>query len=383
MKRLSPDSWLAIGLFVILAIITVAAALQQTQEQATPPLSSFSSNPNGALALKMWLDKIGCRVEEETLTNFQIPEDVTLVFILEPIFPIIETEWETIDTWVRGGGTLILAGDERITDLAVAHYEFDLIYVGSTTSTLALQSPLFTAPPLQDTITHTVAHFRPNRNDFVTHVALGALPVITSFPEGEGRVILSATARPFTNIGLKKTGNSTMVLNLITAAQSPKVVWFDEWHHGLRANEVEVTGPWDWLRRTPAGRGLLFISLALFITLVLRGQQFGRPVPLPSETARRGPLEYITAMANLNRRAGHRTAVLQQYRHWLKRDLSQRYRLDPTLPDDEYVTQLQKFNSGLDYAALRALLKRLHQTNISETDMVTLVAEVTAWLNNR
>jgi len=105
-------------------------------------------------------------------------------------------------------------------------------------------------------------------------------------------------------------------------------------------------------------------------------------VPLQQDTSRRAPLEYITALANLSRRAGHRTAVMQDYHHRLKKRVGHRYRLDPTLTDEEFLTQLADYHPNLDLAALRSLLQRLSAANISESDMVQLAAEVAEWLNH-
>ena len=125
---------------------------------------------------------------------------------------------------------------------------------------------------------------------------------------------------------------------------------------------------------------MLYVALVIFIAVALQGRRFGRPVPLPKDTTRRAPLEYITAIANLKRRAGHRQAVLTQYHNRLKRGLGQRYRLNPTLPDDDYVSQLADLKPNLDAAALRTLLARLGQAKISESELVSVAAEVATWL---
>jgi hypothetical protein len=173
------------------------------------------------------------------------------------------------------------------------------------------------------------------------------------------------------------------VLNIVSAAKRPGLVWFDEWHHGDRPDQTELVGPVDWLRYTPAGHSMLYVSAVIFIAIILRGQRFGRPVPLPTDTGRRAPLEYITAIANLGRRARHRSAVLSQYHHWLKRGLGQRYRLNPTLPDQEYLAQLSRFNPNLDAAALDNLLARLRQKQVSENELIHLAGEVATWLKEK
>ncbi len=380
MKRLSGDVWLAIGLFILLFLVTIAAVGQQTQEQTPPSLASFSAAPDGALALWLWLEELGYSVSDQLQVDFSPPEEADMALILEPRPPFIAQEWETLDTWVEAGGTLLLVGDQFGAALAASHYQFTLTYFPPLTTTLTGQTPLWTSPPAEPASAEIRAYFETTRDDFVTHLAVEEGPVMVSFEQGKGRVILGTVPFIFSNAGLKEQGNPALMLNLITAAGPPDLIWFDEWHHGLRSNRAEVAGPGDWLRYTPAGHALLYVTAVVFVALVLRGQRFGRPVPLSREMFRRAPLEYITAMANLGRRAGNRQAILRQYRHQLKRGLSHRYRLNPTLPDEEYVARLAKLNPNLDTEALRSLLARLRQRQISESEMIHLAAEVADWL---
>ncbi len=382
MRQLSRDSWLAIGLFVILVLVTLVAAIYQAREQEeAPPLSSFSSAPDGARALWLWLEALGYSVSNEVGQTFRLPENAGMVLMLEPLAGITADEWETMDAWVESGGTLVLAGDRFQTTFAVSHYGCALTYLGTRVPTLTVQTPLLTSPPLTGTVSaQAQAYFATNRDDVVTHLAVESRPVMLSFERGAGRVILSAAPFSFSNAGLKEEGNPQLVLNVITAANQPGVIWFDEWHHGLRSTRAELIGPGDWLRHTPAGRSLLYAATVIFLALVMRGRHFGRPVPLAKDVARRAPLEYITAIANLSRRAGHRLAVLHHYHHRLKRNLGKRYRLNPTLPDGDYVAQLAELNPDFDANALHSLLTRLRQGRVSESEMVQLATEVAAWL---
>lgn len=379
MNQLSRDSWLAIGLFLLLLLITIFAAARQTRENINPPLASFSSNPDGAKALWLWLDELGYSVSDEVFTTFQIPTDAGLILMLEP-FGVSSTEWQTIDDWVEEGGNLIVAGDDFNAALAARRYDFNIAYLATPTATLALQTPLLTSPPVEPVEIKTQAYYRPARDDFVAHLAIESGPVLVSFDKGKGQVILSATAFPFSNVGLKEAGNPSLMLNIITTADPSDLVWFDEWHHGRRLDRTEIIGPGNWLRYTSAGRSLLFVATVIFVAALLRGRHFGRPVPLPQDTARRRPLEYITAIANLNRRAGHRLPILGEYHHRLKRGLGQRYRLNSTLSDDEYVARLTQLNPHIDQEALSNLLRRLQQRHVSESEMIKLAAETAVWL---
>lgn len=382
MRQLSRDSWLAIGLFVTLVLVTIVAAIYQAKEQEeAPPLASFSSAPDGARALRLWLEALGYSVSDEVGETFRLPEDTDMMLMLEPFAGVTADEWETIDAWVESGGTLVLAGNRFQTTFAFRHYDFALAYLGTEVYTLTVQTPLLASPPLTGTVSaRAQAYFATNRDDFVTHLAVESRPVMLSFERGAGRVILSAAPFSFSNAGLKEEGNPLLVLNVITAANQPGVIWFDEWHHGVRPRRAELIGPGDWLRHTPAGRSLLYVAAVIFLALVIRGRHFGRPVPLPKDVTRRAPLEYITAIANLSRRAGHRLAVLHHYHHRLKRNLGKRYRLNPTLPDGEYVAQLAELNPELDTNALHSLLTRLRQDKVSESEMVQLATEVAEWL---
>ena len=171
------------------------------------------------------------------------------------------------------------------------------------------------------------------------------------------------------------------MLNILALARHKGTVWFDEWHHGVQSGE-QVLGPTDFLRRTPVGRALLFVTFAVFIAFFLQGRGFGRPVPLPQEINRRGALEHVTGIANLSRRAAHRSSVMLQYHNQLKRKLGQRYRLDPAMNDEEYVNALAGYNPSLDKNELLNLLKRLKRTNLSETEMVHLAVEAAKWIDN-
>ncbi len=399
----SRDTLLALGLFLVLALLTVFAALQQTQEVGPPALANDSNEPNGGRALWLWLTNLDYFVHDTVQAEYAIPGNTSLVLLLEPQTPITEIEWEILDTFVENGGTLLLAGEGGGTAQAVRHYNFSLRYANEETPALAPLLPLFTNPPLTNDPTpraedspsargatlHAFTYLQPNppaedeeTTPFIPLVALPEGPVLVSFEQGKGRVLLSVDVTPFTNAGLKDPGNPELVLNLIGTVPRETHVWFDEWHHGKRLETApaQVSGPGEWLQRTPAGRALLYVAGVIFLGLLLGGRQFGRPVPLAHELTRRAPLEYVTALANLNRRAGNRTALLRHYHSQLKRNLGRRYRLDPALHDGEFLTRLAQYDPTLDTETLRTLLARLTRKNATEAEMVQWAREAAEWI---
>ena len=386
--KLTRDSWLAIGLFVILVVIMAFVAIGQPQGQKLPPLTSTSSDMDGALALKLWLQKLNYAVLEKTLSAYELPEAAKIVFVLQPS-QLEADDLKALETWVRSGGTLIAAGDLEFQLLA-QYFDFEMDYFDTAPKQITVQTPLFQNPALQASIPTgasdlaLVYYFIPSRSSYVTHLAADGKPVLVSFELGSGRVILSATTFPFMNAGLKQPGNPALLLNLLGIAKKQGPIWFDEWHHGFRIEDATGGGgPENWLRYTPLGRSVFFVVVIIFLALLFHGRPFGRAVPLPRELRRRGALEYVSAMANLSRLAGHRIPVLRQYHQQLKRTLGRRYRLDPSLPDDEYIAHLVRYNPAIDGPALLTLLNRLQQKKVSEKELVQIAAEATKWIKEQ
>jgi len=377
--KLSRDAWLMIFLLIVLLAILVIAGSSSNVD--LPSLSSLSSAQDGAKALDLWLPKLGFSVNSDLVYDFAPPTGVDTVLMLEP-FPVAEDELKTLDTWVEAGGTLIISSGGRLSGVA-SHYGFSTSFLANPPAELVQSAPLHTSPVLTSPIdVQTYLVLTSQRDDYVAHLATPEGAVIVSFARGRGRVALASSSYIFTNLGLKNDANAALVLNLLALAKPKSTVWFDEWHHGMIAapTNQSVVGPGDWLRHTPIGNALLFIFGAIFVGLLLQGRAFGRPVPLPREIKRRGVIEHVTAIANLNRRAGHRSDVLRQYHQQLKRRLGRRYRIDPSLPDAEYVDTLKKFNPTIDHEALLNLLHGLSMSDVSEADMVRLAAEAAQWI---
>jgi hypothetical protein len=378
------DTWLAAGLILALVLVTVLLSLQRSREAELPAYDSQSNQPNGALALRLWLEAQKFTVLPALLKTdtFAPPAAAHLLFVLEP-GPLSDDELKQLDEWVKDGNTLVAAGN-GIGSLALArHYEFQPRFQAEIFSKVTLAAPLLIDPPLSLPLAlQTDTSFNPTRSDFVPYLVAADAPLMVSFALGRGKVILLSAARPFSNEGLKETGSPELILNILALSLTRGPVWFDEWHHGLRGVQTEIIGPENWLRYTPTGRALLFIVLVVFLGLIFQGRVFGRPVPVRREMRRRAPLEYITAIANLSRRAGHRRDVLAQYHASLKRGLGRRYRLDPTLADELYVAQLGKYDPRLDQSALLALLTRLNASAPSEAELLKLAAETAAWLKD-
>ncbi|MCG2784070.1 MAG: DUF4350 domain-containing protein [Anaerolineae bacterium] len=379
--KLQRDTWLVIGLLALLTLVTIAAGIRQNQQAEKPPYSSYSSQTDGVLALRQWMEAIGYEVLPDRLSIFSPPANARLIFVLEPSI-LEESEIAALDDWVRQGNTLIVSGVGAGTRLLAEHYQFSLEFANPAVEQVFLQNPLLNIPAVRESIgLQTNFSLASTRNDYVVHLADGARPVLASMRYGKGQIIFSSAPDLFSNQGLKESNAPEAVLNILRLAGKKGPVWFDEWHHGERGADTGISGPTQWLRNTPIGRALLFVAAVIFIGILLQGRLFGKPVPPRRDMRRRTPLEYIRAIANLGRRAGHRRPVMTQYYTALKRGLGKRYRLNPSLPNEEYVTLLGKYNPAIDQAALLELLTALQKHNPGEAEMVRLAAKTAEWLN--
>lgn len=384
MKRVSRENWLLIAMGVLLVALTIFAAFQRAQEgqpQVLPPLSAGYTGPDGTRALWLWLEALGYTPSDATTASFAVPDDADVVLLLEPLQLISSDEWGVLDVWVEAGGTLVLAGDGWASSSAMRHFDVKTHSLDwpkhDNPAMLSPQTPLWVSPPFEEPAAlYLTDYLEPQRDDWVTHFATDGHLVVISFAVGEGQVLLSASTYPFTNEGITEYDNPALVMNMLTASGSVDVIWFDEWHHGKRPSSTAAAGPQDWLRAMPAGHALLYTAVVIFVVLILRGRRFGRPVPLLQHLSRRAPLEYISAIANLRRRAGRRSAELAYYHNLLKRELGKRYRLNPKISDKLYVEQLVQCDLNLDAAALLELLKKLSRSQVSESEMVQLAGEV-------
>jgi hypothetical protein len=377
------ETFLIVGLLVVLVVITAAAAFVEAGQGVSLPLSSGSNAPDGARALSLWLSAAGYRVENQPAIEFSIPPGSQAALVLEPSvkYEFTAPEWAVLEGWVRQGGILLVAAIDLKAALQGNPFGIVIAAVPAKTVNLFPSAPIFSAPalsvPASLKINSVIASTEPAGSVLL---ATPEGPVAVQIPYGKGQVMVVAGSSFLTNAGLRNPGDADLMLNLVSQVPPGSAVFIDEWHHGERAAASTASGLEGWLAETPAGQAVLFAAVIIFLGLVLSGRPFGRPLAPAVEQSRRGPLEYVNAMANLYHRAGHRRAVMDHYHTGLKRSLGKRYRLDPSLPDPEFVNRLAGFNPELDRAALLDLLGRLSQKSFSEIQMVQLARAAAGWM---
>src|SRR5207248_9059122 len=96
-----------------------------------------------------------------------------------------------------------------------------------------------------------------------------------------------------------------LLADLLSSAGPSAHVAFDEYHHGLTVSDF---APQAWVT-TAWGAALLWLLVAVFFGLVLRGRRFGPLIQRPAEVAR-SDSEWSVAVGQLLRRSSARAVTL-------------------------------------------------------------------------
>jgi len=388
MTRVTDRQWLIIGMIGAVMVAIISAAIAPAP--LPPPLSARSADENGALALRLWLEESGYSVQQMSADSALDSLDV--LFILgDKVYSDVAAR--RIRDWVQRGGLLIvgiesstrpialLEGNEQNNILAAFNIFTELppssaLIRDQGNNGRALSAPTLTTPPVENLILGSVYGITTERTDLVAHVTIGNVALVASVDEGAGRVWISGGVRPFTNIGIQEKDSAALILNFLADVLPNARIGFDE---RLNTGSSEQTLS-NWLFQTVPGWGILSAVGLTFVFLALRGRRFGVAVPLPDDRLRREPFEYIRAIANLYRRSGQREEMARHYHRGLRRRLIEHYGLDPALSDQQLVETIVRRDAEVDGAALRDLLKRLSQQNISEADLIRSASDATAWM---
>ncbi len=368
---MSARLYLVLIAFAVLFVIVTALTVPLNSD--IPPLSVRSSDPDGGMALDLWLAASGYHVQEVTSLDKRI-ESTNLLFILNPIMESSESDANQIDEWVRQGNTLIVAGSPDFTDTLLDVFDVQMTDLSVGSLTLSPAAPTLIHPPFSSARVEAIFGIDTPRSDAVPHQFSEGQPVLISFPEGLGTVWVSGSLRPFTNLGLNDPGDAALIANMLASVPHHAVIGFDEALHGFGDDTQQSLS--EWLFGTATGWAILIAFALTMVYLALRGRRLGRALPLPEQQVRRDSREYIQAIATLFRRSGQRGEILQHYDQQLRRCLSERYAVDPHLKSAEMVRAVAEREPTLDAQALQSALDNLARQNVNEQQLVETAAEV-------
>jgi len=178
-----------------------------------------------------------------------------------------------------------------------------------------------------------------------------------------GMVVVLAEPLVLCNGYLDKQDNGRLLADLLGLADPGAGVTFDEYHHGVTLTDF---APQAWVS-TPWGAALLWLLVAVFFGLILRGRTFG---PLIERTAEspRSDAEWSAAVGQLLRRSSARAVTLGLLSTATERAVAARTGL-PLQPRERFWNALWVRAPSLA-AELADAENSLHRSSGSEHDLL-------------
>jgi hypothetical protein len=290
--------WVVAGL-VAVAIAALAYVAQAHQD--SPEHSSSSDAANGASAALLFARAMGHPADQISGT-FTTPTPAGMMFVFTPTSPYTADEADRVRLWVRSGGVLIYASELGDPELDRA---FGVRRLGSYFSGgLELGNPIVPGVAMvAGGATLTPLYPGPDQVPFLRtpeRFAAGYLQRVSA-----GTIVVLADPLVLCNGYLEKQDNGRLLADLLSLVGPNAAVSFDEYHHGLILSDF---APQAWVA-TPWGAGLLWLLVAIFAGLVLRGRSFGPLIQRPAELARTD-VEWAVAVGQLLRRSSARAVTL-------------------------------------------------------------------------
>ena len=291
-------AWIIAG-FLAVALVAVVLFTQQNADSGNH--SSSSDSASGTSALLLYASAMGHPASQIT-GAFATPASGGLMFVFTPTSPFSHDEAAITHDWVRGGGVLVYASEQGDPELDAA--------LGVARSSLVVgEARIGTGGPVLDGVTQLSGG--PYAQPFILGpdqvgiMRVGPYPIGYLQRLGGGTVVVLADPLPLANGYLEKADNGRFAADLLALVQAGMPVGFDEYHHGVTAADLS---PQSWLL-TPWGIALLWLLVALFFGLLLRGRRFGPLMPRQAAPSR-AEAEWAVAVGELLRRAGARSVTL-------------------------------------------------------------------------
>ena len=329
---------------VILAVGLVAGyATQPPGARATEVVrSSLRTTPDGVAALARAIERLGRHVEPR-ITPLADADPVrgTTVLLQPHAFPS-PREVSALLNAVRAGGTLLYVPRYRVRDNRPIRWPL-MDSLGILFRRRPLGETMRDEPGLEARwADHDLTAGLPEPR-LVAH-ALGldsradstaspALPLRTAdtlmtvvdedgtewigaavLAAGAGRAVILSDAEPLSN---EHAGDDALAVLAVRAAlahtPASDTVFFAEYHQGIRGSLTAAQVVANFFFGSPGGLALLHLVAVSLLFLAVSGTRFGRPTPAtaPPDRERRSPLEHVSALGALYRKADARgTAAL-------------------------------------------------------------------------
>ena len=292
-----------------------------------------------------------------------------------------ETEVKDIQDFVNTGGTLIVAGDDRVLDGLFEGYGLKVRELPESQefSHRMADEPFFPQHPIDEIRVRTNFVLEPLGREVVALYGTEDGAVVVTLRHGAGRVYLIASDYLFHKNGLRHDeGNAALLYNLMSMLPRNARIGLAEKRYYTA--ETRPPDPFAALVfGTRGGLGAVYICIILFVFLMLRGRRFGKPLDVQKKN-RRLSAEYVHAMTDLYQKGNTRPEILRHIRNTFRTDLGNRWRVNPNLDTPTFLEELAHRGAVDDNEELTNLVTDLEPSgDISEAQLLDLAKRVDAY----
>lgn len=356
-SRLQPLAVLLVAL-VIIAVLAVLA-IPPPSDDADP--SSRSAGKLGTLALYTWLGELGLDVTRVSGTFTLGAADVLVEY--DPTDGFSAADLDTLTTFVRGGGDVIIAFDRPARGQVQPLLYKLSVRIGRDVpaGTAAPAQPFVPADDVRSVPTGAGVSFM-QQQPLVPLLRQNDAVVAGAVRDGSGRAYVLGTAQPLSNDGLRHGDAAYLFLGLLSRARGGHIA-FDEFHHGESDAAAGAAGIFNG----PLGVATILAVALVLVTLALTGRRIGRPVAATNTALVPSATTYVSAMGDLFARSRQRGMIAGRYADELKRVVGESSGVSAGLDDTAFVATLAAAGDERS-AEVATLLRRARELAAAQPD---------------
>jgi hypothetical protein len=342
------------------SIIVAAAAFIAQPPQGSPEHSTDSNAKDGASAAFLFAQAMG-HPTEQIKGSFHVPAAFGMLFVFTPTSDYTSDEASRLLLWVRTGGVLVYASEQGDGEL---DHAFGVRRVAGI-----VRGSIYASNPTFEGVTDVygggyVMPVYPAK-DQVPFLRAASGSVVGYVQRiGLGKVVVLADPLVLCNGYLERGNNGRLLSDSLGLAGPTELVAFDEYHHGVTFSDF---APQAWIA-TPWGAALLWLLVAIFAGLILRGRRFGPLIERQVEFARTDA-EWAGAVGRLLRRSSARAVTLGLLASAAEREVATRTGL-PLQPRERFWNALWVRAPGVA-AELAEVENSLPSASATEADLLT------------
>ncbi|MEW6362779.1 MAG: DUF4350 domain-containing protein [Acidobacteriota bacterium] len=404
---------LILAVLILLSLATFRQRDETPDSELSPNRSSYNAGATGTLAFYTLLSETGRNVTRwrepaEALNSGKRSKVGTMIIIGQLRRPLSDSDLEHILLWVSAGGTLVLidrqmpaalsdiqtAAGLSFTPTAVKLLEnvdpYDVAQMTFRTPAARVVQPtqlvkdIYSVQPSRFAagLSAEIPHPQPsNSSDFLTTVEpaiihLGGQDkgILADINYGLGNIIILSDPFIVSNAGIGLADNSRLALQIASAGNG--TIAFDEYHQGFGS---EGNSFLKYFAGTPLPWIALQAAILLIILAYTVGMRFARPLD-PPEPNRLARLEYISAMAELQRRMNAYDLALENIYGNLRRRIARLLGLENSAGSREQLAAMIASRTKCNRADIEKLFAHceaiIHGSRAGKREVLEIVREL-------